>query len=198
MRMLDVPFRKQKLANSCFPACVKMVLGYYGDDIDEKELYENSVLPGHPGAWDVRVSQFLINKGYKVTSYWNGKQESWWGVKQETANAYRREMGKALEMGFIHRQNAGMPLIRKFIDTNIPVLAEVDADVFYGEKLGCTHMVVVVGYDEDNFYVHDPDKKGGGKTRAVPIRRFRKAWERLSPMAGRSLFVIEPKGHKKA
>ncbi len=189
-KILDVPFRKQVLANSCFPACVRMVLKFYGDDIDEKKLCKNSSLSGHKGCWDVKIGPIIIGKGYRVTTFWNGSIEEW-NSKSDIIRAHEKQYKKAIRRGLKHKKDATVSLIKKFIDNGTPVLTEVSADRFYNEKLGYTHMVVIVGYDKSNFYFHDPRRLGGKKLKKISINKFRKCWEKISNDSGRSMFVIE-------
>ncbi|HLD57268.1 MAG TPA: C39 family peptidase [archaeon] len=104
---------------------------------------------------------------------------------------HQKEYKRALSIGLKHKKNATISLIKKFIDNNTPVLTEVSADKLYKENLGYTHMIVVVGYDKNNFYFHDPDKIHGGKNKKILFSKFRKAWEKISSNSGRSMTVIE-------
>ena len=192
MKKLDVPFRKQVLANSCFPACVKMVLRYYGDDINEKALSKNSSLPGHKGCWDVKIGPIIIRKGYRVTTFWDGSIEEW-NSKSDIIRAHEKQYKKSVRQGLKHKKGATVSVIKKFIDNGTPVLTEVSSDKFYNEKLGYTHMIIIVGYDKNSFYFHDPGKKYGGKNKKIPFVKFRNCWEKISSDAGRSMFVIERK-----
>src|SRR3989338_7634852 len=188
-KVLNVPFRKQVLANSCFPACVRMVLRYYGDDIDEKILSKRSSLPGHKGCWDVKIGPILIKKGYNVTTFWDGSIEEW-VPKSKLIRAHEKQYRKAIEQGLKHKNGATVSLIKKFIDNGTPVLTEISSDRFYRENLGYTHMIVIFGYDKSGLYFHDPDKKHGDKSRKISFVRFRNCWEKISKDSGRSMFVI--------
>jgi len=193
--ILPVPYHKQVLANSCFPACVRMVLEYYGDRIDEKALYHKALLPGHKGSWDVNIAQILIKKGYSVMTLWKGPTKEW-KLPDVTLKHYMIESRKATKLGMKHKSNPTFGLIRKLIRQGIPVLAEVSVEKLYGKKINCTHMIVLAGYGRNNFYVHDPDKEFGAKFRRIAATRFKKGWEKITPSGyGRSVFVIKPKGH---
>jgi len=196
-KIIKVPFKKQVIDFSCFPAAVNAVLRFYGDEIDERSLYRKSIIKGHgKGSFDVKISQVLIKKGYDVTTFWNGFMEGS-GLGKGAIRIYKKEYKKALKKGMVHKRNATISLIKKFIDKGIPVLTEVSAGKFYGTKAWWTHMIIVVGYDSKNFYVHDPDKYVGKKFKKITISKFRKCWEQISPLGvGRSMFVIVPKNGK--
>lgn len=187
-KTLDVPYRKQVLANSCFPCCVRMVLAYYGDDVDERLLYKKAKLPGHKGAWDVKIGPFLIKKGYNVTTYWDGEIGDWGNAKL-LKHAHLKAYKYAIKScGLKHKKGASLELIKKLISKGIPVLTEVSQNKFYNEKLAGTHMVVVIGFDKTGFYLHDPSE---GEKIKIHYRKFRDCWEKIQGNAGRSMVVIE-------
>ena len=173
MKILDVPFRKQLLENSCFASGVYMILKYYGDKINERKLYWGAIIKGSEGAQDVKLAQALIKRGYKVTTFWNAPIEQWgFGNNPKFIRAYKREYTKALRLGMKHKRNATVSLIKRFIDRNIPVLVEVNADKFYGKKVGYSHIIVILGYDAKNLHFNDPHKDLGGKMRRVNIQKI--------------------------
>ncbi len=191
MKILRVPFKKQKLNDSCFPASVDMVLRYYGDLVNEKKLAASTKLSEQDGSSDVKIGQVLLRKGYNVTTFWNGSMHQW-NEEKSITRRYKKEYKKSLRLGLKRKKNATLSLIKFFIDKNIPVLAEVSANKFYGRKLDYTHMVVVTGYDNRYFYINDPNKKIGGKKK-ITMRKFGKSWKNLYSGFGRSMFVVTPK-----
>ncbi len=191
--ILPVPYRKQVTESSCFPACIRMVLRFYGDDVDERWLWMRGILlPEHTGTWDVTLAPVLKSSGYDSVSYWSGSINGWsTTVPLKTREKYKELYRRGIRDGSLtHRRNASLQLIKKYLSRGIPVLAEVNADVFYGRKCGWTHMVVIVGCSKNFFYVHDPDKHMGGKFLRVSVSRFRASWEKLSSLVSKSMFVI--------
>ncbi|MBI4139834.1 C39 family peptidase [Candidatus Woesearchaeota archaeon] len=196
--ILNVPFRKQLTESSCFPACIRMVLRYYGVVVDEKWLWKCGMILPHTGTWDVTLAPVLKKLGYKTITYWSGSIDGWSNtVPLETREKYKDLYSKSVGSGvLVHRRNASISLMKKYILSGVPVLAEVNADIFYGEKCGWTHMIVIVGFSKNFFFFHDPDKHFGGDFLRVGFSRFRKSWENLSSLAGRSMFVILPKNKR--
>lgn len=171
-----------------------MVLQYYGNDANEKALYRAGKLPGHTGCWDVAVAPMLIKKGYTVTGYWNGSIKAW-KLGTKTNQSFKKAKQYATSIGFTHKRNATIPLIKRIIAKGVPVLAEVDADQFYGGNFGWTHVILIAGFDHRHFIIHDPAPHFGARNRKVAISHFKHAWERLFGLAGRSLIVIEKAQH---
>lgn len=197
-KILNVPFRRQLTESSCFPACIRMVLRYYGGDVDERWLWRRGMIPPHTGTWDVTLSPVLKSLGYESVSFWNGSFDGWIStVPKETIDAYKRKYSRAVRAGLLnHRRNASLSLIMSYISRGVPVIAEVNADVFYGKKCGWTHMIVILGFSKNFLFFHDPDRDMGGKFLRVSFSRFRKSWENLSSLAGRSMFVIFPNNNQ--
>src|SRR3989338_836172 len=124
---LSVPYRKQQTETSCFPACIRMILRYYGDDIDEKQLNKEGHNPHHERNYDMRrdiiFAKELKKKGYHVTTYWNGVIEGW-ELPQHRHESYKKEYKNAIKNNIItHKRNATITTIEKYIDKKIPVIA---------------------------------------------------------------------------
>lgn len=70
--MIKVPFFLQELRYSCFPACLKMVLSFYGVDVQEKKLRDLcDVSEGRGATWfDAKraVESFGSNFKMKVNA----------------------------------------------------------------------------------------------------------------------------------
>jgi len=171
-----------------------MVLRYYGDDANEIRLYRAGKLPGHKGCWDVAVAPMLIKKGYTITGYCNGSIKAW-KLGTKTYQSFKKAKQYAISIGFNHKRNATIRLIKKLVSKRVPVLAEVDADRFYGGKFDWTHVILIVGFDKSHFIIHDPIPSPGAKGRKITISHFKQAWEQLFGLAGRSMIVIEKTQH---
>ena len=70
--MIKVPFFLQELKSSCFPACLKMALSFYGIDVQEKKFRDLcDVSEGRGATWfDARhaVESFGLNFKMKVNA----------------------------------------------------------------------------------------------------------------------------------
>lgn len=68
--MIKVPFFLQELKSSCFPACLRMVLSFYGLEVQEKKLRDLcNVSEGRGATWhDAKhaVESFGLNFKMKV------------------------------------------------------------------------------------------------------------------------------------
>lgn len=187
--ILGVPYFKQHLPYSCLPAAIRMVLGYYGDEASEKELYRKGKLPGHPGTWDAALAPFLITRGYLVHTYWNGDLKAW-GLSKRTSTAFNKAFKIARTIGLVHHTGANIRFIESHLREGDPVIAEVDIRHFYGIAEAFTHIVLIVGMDQNTFYIHDPQPLKGGAYLPVSKKHFAKSWTTLLGRPGRSLLII--------
>lgn len=186
---LPLQCHKQERSYTCVAACVKMVLNYFGDKIDEVKFYKKSQLsPDFEGLCDVCIVPELARKGYKVVSYWNGRLEDWGVWTQDLGKLYRDAEKRARKMqSYVRRRNATLKTIKTFIDNGIPIIAEVLAGKFYGTHDIGTHTVVIRGYNKRGLNICDPY----AGTNFLSYRRFLRAWI-PSKRFGRSMMVILP------
>ena len=62
--------------------------------------------------------------------------------------------------------------LKKYLDQNVPVIILVDLGFLWVSK---PHYLVVVGYDEENFYVHT----GFESKKRVPYEELYKKWQKM-------------------
>lgn len=63
-----------------------------------------------------------------------------------------------------------------YIESGLPVIVAVDADIIRYWPYSDNHAVVVIGFDEKNVYVNDPAQPETGLT--VDMNTFQLAWSR--------------------
>jgi len=178
----------QRTPDTCLAACVRMVLHYFGDSIDELAFYRKARFGNYRGLCDVCIAVPLIKKGYKVTSFWNGKMEDWGVWTSDLAALYKDHEKKALKTRrYARKRNASLAIIKKCIKRGIPVIAEVLAGKFYRTHEIGTHMITIMGFNKKGFHICDP----WGMGHFISYEHFKKAWIPSSKF-GRSMIVIEP------
>lgn len=131
----------------CVPASVAMVLDYYGEKVDQKELKRK-----------IEDVEFKDDdrRLYKGTNFWKVERAlKKMGYKWDTKDFD------------INNGNAGIALIKSEITQGRPVLVAID--VKYGQ-----HVVVVKGYTEKDIIVSDPGELDS--TTKYSFKEFRKIW----------------------
>ena len=174
---LDIPFFSQlddqvpaELQRSvCAIACIKMVL--------DSRLIPNS------------FSDLL-----KEANIVGGREHAGWThetivrvLRNHSVHAYRQEF-KAHEIDLetgdpvpaIHSTefaNNGVAKMRDMIEKGNPVFVSVSAG--FGDNQG-DHVVLVVGYDENNVIMLDPQRPSDSNPVSMPLRDFMSVWKRLT------------------
>jgi uncharacterized protein YvpB len=177
---LEVPFYSQKdnvykeeyVNNSCGIVCVKMVLAFAGKDsgnIDEL-VQEGYIVGGTESVGWNHETLVRVLRNHGVLSYrqefkaHNVEVESKKGTENSQQTKYFRQLG--------------IEKIKGSIDYGFPVIVSMKPG--FGEN-GGDHLILIVGYDEENFYVNDPQRKGQEKD---PIRvsaeKFEEYWKGLT------------------
>jgi hypothetical protein len=170
-KKLAVPFHKQQTTYYCGPACIQMILEFFGvRDLTQDALWadvQNNTggvrppdAPEDEGAFDRQVCYFC------------GAWRCWYTTPEAltaTVNQYRR---RATTRSYLDTSDQGTEAIRTSIDSDCPAAA-----VIYGFN----HWVIVNGYRFDTkrgagypiqgFYVLDPQEPlgKGGMSRLVTI-----------------------------
>lgn len=189
--MLPVPYHRQKRETSCFPASIRMVLNYFGDDIDELWLWKRGRIKGYLGTWDTKMAPYIIKKGYHVDSYWQGSMDDS-GLPSKVKREYTKSLKIAKKAGWRYRAKANSALIKKFLLKGIPVLAEVEASILYNKrKYKFTHIITLIGLTKTGFLYWD-SWRSSKKPKSITFKDFAKCWQ-LKTSYHKSITVIYPK-----
>lgn len=177
---LEVPFWSQKhnvdneeyIDNSCGIVCVKMILAFAQKTVGSVDdlIKEGYVVGGKSKAgWNHETLVRLL-RNHGVLAY---RQEfKSHGVDLE------KEIGAENEVLTDLFIKTGINKIKRSLDFGFPVIVSVKPG--FGEN-GGDHLVLVVGYDENSFFVNDPQRKGYEKDPiGVPIEKFEEYWKGLT------------------
>jgi uncharacterized protein YvpB/LysM repeat protein len=159
-KVLDVPYRSQwdddanKSTTDCGPACLAMVLGYYGRQANINELY---------AATNVEPSKYIgfgqlqqVARGYDLTfNYGEGHK----------LNDLK---------GWIDEDKPVIALVK------YSYWSQIEPGVSTQDAFPGPHFVVVVGYGDGNIYVNDPNywppRRQEGHRKAWSEVLFNLAW----------------------
>ncbi len=168
MPLLDVPFLKQFNDKACFAASAAMVLQYQGHSFNQRDLYHTARIDDKPpqktksqmeGCTEVGIMNFL-GKKYRMIWWIDWQKKKLPGWQRKWFDEYLKEVHAAKKKKLIiEKKGAPISLIRKLIDKNKPVIAEVHTNTWLKTSKypkHSTHDVVVTGYDSNHFFVNDP------------------------------------------
>ena len=206
---LEVPRYKNFNNYSCFVTTIAMILKYYGERINQKEIFEKAKVY-YPkdktrifGCTVPSIMLAIKDKGYRMTAWHNKSKNK--NISKEMKKFYKieeKQIKKAEKLGILEdRENGKFSYIKKFLDRRIPVVVGVKSKDFYkgnpkwensiyNKKWSETtwHVVVIVGYTKDKYIFNDssPFFKGDeGKDRFISKKRLENACKT------KAIFVLE-------
>jgi len=222
MIKLELPRYKNFNNSSCFVTTIAMVLRFYGDRINQREIFEKAKVydPNDKkrciGSTVPSGMLALKNEGYKMIA-WHDKDEADInnaGKEMEKFyNLWDKQITIAERLGILENHTHGkISYIEKFLDEGVPVIVGVKSKDFYegnpswensiyNKKWSETtsHVVVVTGYTRDKYIFNDssPFFKGEeGKDRIISKKKLEKAW-RNAPEVKNAIFVLKKIKNKK-
>ena len=163
IRVLDVPYRSQwdddarRSRTDCGPACLAMVLGYYGAQAGIDELL--TATGAAPGQY---VSFGQLQR--VATSYGNNFQYS--------ANHTLGDLKRWIDEG-----KPAIALVR------YSFWSKIEPGISTQDTYTGPHFVVVVGYGDGAIYIHDPNywppRRDEGHRKAWTEELFNQAWSHV-------------------
>jgi len=173
---LKVPFvrtpkyYKDKKIGICGPVALKSILSYYGVKASMGEVVKGSGMPKKGGTSIFGLAYFCLKNSLKV-DYYSFNEIDKWGKsskrikdfvkKYNLVNNDKKFLSKCRKFDNFNsvRKKPAIKLIESFIDKKMPVLILFNVISLFGKDNPDlpwgSHYTVVVGYDKNNFYIHN-------------------------------------------
>ena len=176
--ILDVPYYSQITdtknpkwkKDACGITTLKMILDYYSPtNLSIDELYQKGLdLGGYKegvGWYHHSLAQLAKKFGYKaITKSWNIPTES---LKKLNARGFSK---KDIEILVKQQLDEGIYSLKQAIGANHPVIISVPKGL---KKGGSGHLIVIIGFDNKGFVVHDPFD---GEKIHIDFNKFKDVW----------------------
>ena len=208
---LDVPYFADDTEDEthCVQAVFKMVLKHFMPD-KEFSWKELDVMTGKQegkGTWLMRGLVNLTKIGFDIVDierfdyqrvYKEGEKYIWkalpipiadWYINKSNLLQEKEQIPPFLEKVEVQSRDAMFSDIEQLMDDGYLVAVEINSGLLNNEDTFAAHLVLLVGYDEDNIYFHDPDPDYGAD-RKVSKELFKKAWSELASL-GPNLTAIK-------
>ncbi len=189
----DVPFYANPDETHCVQATLKMVLKYFLDkDFSFEELDALSRKSPGKGTWLFpaliniekmgvqikNIEPFDYQKYFEqgdayVTNAYPPLQARYY-IEESNLSDVKDAIPLFLKTIRSEMREASMRDIEKLLEEEWLVTCEVNANCLQEEKGFEGHMVLVVGFDDKNFYLNDSDESRNRKE--VPKEKFEKCW----------------------
>jgi hypothetical protein len=181
---LNVPFYKQTTPLNCGPVVLKCVLSYFGKDFDLTTLEEKIQLQKLKGISSIQIATVAGSLGFKTDFY---SKEILFNKENLKLDFYKKYnsldlenskiwLEKAKKYG-VHIEEKTFPLnelLNSFTKKSIPIVL-IDWNKIVGRKGYQGHFVPIVGYDNENVYIHNVGLIGAKESMAIPKQIFDKA-----------------------
>ncbi|MFB6246206.1 MAG: peptidase C39 family protein [Candidatus Pacearchaeota archaeon] len=163
--ILGIPFYKQDKEVNCGPISLQMVLNYFEGGFGLEEVEKACEIKEGKGVFTVQLAFAAASLGYKVEFYSKQIGVNKEHLKKEFYQRYAEDLEKAEEFekrarefgAKVEERHLGLSEILSYLDAGKVPIALLDWNVVKGsrEKGYRGHFVPVVGYDEENVYVHN-------------------------------------------
>ncbi|MBI4066122.1 peptidase C39 family protein [Candidatus Gottesmanbacteria bacterium] len=176
-KLLSVPFTRQTSSISCALASLSMVLTYHDKKISESNI--SKVVSPMKGSKEYHIADMgrvALSMGFAADLYCydfsNIFTKDHVGLSQHTLRERYMKWTQSKKsihyrLPYLRLMEAGGKLfvrvvserqLTDWIDQNTPPILLVECQPFYRlhKKQDCGHAIVLTGYDDDTFYLHDP------------------------------------------
>jgi hypothetical protein len=201
MKILDVPFvgNPENPSDKCVPAVLAMVLGYF---MPERKftMIEVEQLCGYQtgkGTWKAQMMLSLAALGFQtkwIEDFDNhafikdpegylstilDKKSLDWQIKNSDLPKEAERIKQYLDKGLPLEHRVGTRQdIKNFLDDSWLVMLEVNENVIAGIEGYLGHVILVVGYDDNNVTIHNPDGNNGNKpNQVITWELLEQAWK---------------------
>lgn len=183
MKVLDVPF-VQNPDNRCVPATIGMVLAYFCPDI-HYSMDDLDALTGYThgqGTWQTKSMISMAELGFQAKwiedfdhiqfsrspeSYLSSildEESLKWQIEHTDLPVEAKRITSYLTSGHTIEQRKGTKEdIKELIDDGWLVRLEVNANTLADKPGYDGHSILVIGYDDENVTIHNPDGANGNK-----------------------------------
>lgn len=201
-KLLSVPYTRQTTSITCSLASLSMVLSYHNTGISESDISKR-VKPMKGGEeYNIAdMGRVAVALGFTADLYCydftNIFTKDHVGLSQHDLQKrfapWAKSRATPYRLPYLRFMEAGgqlfvLPVSEQqlidYIDQNTPPILLVECQPFYRlhKKEDCGHAIVLIGYDDDHFYIHDPLRKDAphakGKSARVPRPELLFSWYR--------------------
>jgi hypothetical protein len=192
----DVPFFENTDDNThCFQAVIRMTLAFFepGNVYTWKKLEQHTAKVDGLWTWPTAGILWLHNTGYTTTlielfdynEFVRGPESylhKLFGAEVADAQIQHSDLKQEVALAkqllasdiSIHRTPALGDIIKSLSKEHL-VIANVNARALYGKEGYSGHFVLLIGYDDNGLFLHDPGLPGRAGVH-VPYDQFESAW----------------------
>lgn len=183
---LKVPFFKQTTPLNCGPVALKMILAYFGENIELNILEEKTGIKEGKAIYTIQIATAAASLGYKTEFFSkhilfneeNLKQDFYKKYSEMDLEQSKKWIKEAKKSGVdIQEKTLSLKKILTLIKKDSLPIVLLDWNIIKNrrEKGYQGHFVPIVGYDTKNVYVHNHGLTETQGFLPIPIDIFDKA-----------------------
>ena len=182
--ILKVPFFKQTNPLNCGPTALKMVLAYFGENLRIEFLEAKMGMNEGKGTSTIQIATAAASLGYKTDFYSKHILFNEENLKHEFYQKYNNinleqskklvEDAKAAGVNIQERVLSLEDLLNFLKKDCVPIIL-LDWNILKGRKGYLGHFTPIVGYDEQNVYIHNSGLDDAQEFMPVPKKIFDEA-----------------------
>jgi len=194
----NVPFFANRKDNThCVQATLKMVLKYFlpKRDFNWRELDRLSKYKKGLGTWYIPALIKFVEMGFKIINIeffdykkflregdeyirkFDSPEVADWYLKHSNLKYIKKDIPKFLKLVHTQKQFAKIGDIVNLLNKGYLIASDINGNVLDGKNEYEGHAVLIIGYDKNNFFLHDPGLPPRPNFK-VSRKLFRKAWSR--------------------
>lgn len=193
-KLLSVPFIRQSNSITCTLASLSMVLQCHNKDISESDI--NALVTPMRGEKEYHIADMgrvALSMGFAADLYCydfsNIFHKDHVGLSQDVLRERfttwtQSSITKHYRLPYLRFMESGGQLfvqpvserqLTDWVDLNTPPILLVECQPFYRmhKKTDCGHAIVLIGYDDEHFYIHDPLRKDAPHAKGESARIHR-------------------------
>ena len=183
---LEIPFFKQTSPLNCGPTALKMVLAYFGKDEEVEVLEARTGINERKGISTIQIATAAASSGYETDFYSRHVLFNEENLKHEFYKKYSdmnleqsKKMVEDAKTAGVNIQERAI-LLKELLgfvkEDSVPIIL-LDWNIVKArkEKGYHGHFVPIVGYDEQNVYIHNHGLNDTQKFMPVPRNTFDEA-----------------------
>ncbi len=181
---LNIPFYNQTTPLNCGPTALKCVFSYFGKEIDLSFIEEKAGIKPEKGVGTIQLAIASASLGFKTELY---SKEMGFNKKNLNLDFYKKYNSlnqefteelilKAKSLNIkLQEKTLALQNLLNFLTTNSVPIVLIDWNQIVNKKGYQGHFVPIVGYDENNVYIHNVASQLEGKFIKISRKIFDKA-----------------------
>lgn len=180
---LSVPFYESTKETDCGPQCLRMVCEHLNKKISLEKAREIVRSLDSGMVWTLGIARGAAKLNLNVQVISSNKEEQDNEFYDKYANNQAMYVLKELKIELkelkvpVITKNLNLIDIQNYISKGICAIALINWNIIESKEGFFGHFIVIVGFDEQNIYIHNPGIEKAQEYMPIDKRLFLRAWQ---------------------